>query len=50
MALRAANRACMLEVGRVARSGAGAAAALLADDQLPVAYLGGRGEGKVPTA
>jgi len=48
MALRAANRAYVLEAGRVALSGAGAE--LLADDQLTMAYLGGRGEGKVPTA
>jgi len=48
MALRAANRAYVLEAGRVALSGAGAA--LLADDQLTMAYLGGRGEGKVETA
>jgi branched-chain amino acid transport system ATP-binding protein len=48
MALRAANRAYVLEAGRVALSGA--AAELLADDQLTMAYLGGRGEGKVPTA
>ena len=48
MALRAANRAYVLEAGRVALSGAGAA--LLEDDQLTMAYLGGRGEGKVPTA
>jgi branched-chain amino acid transport system ATP-binding protein len=47
MALRAANRAYVLEAGRVALSGAGAE--LLADDQLTMAYLGGRGEGKVPT-
>ena len=48
MALRAANRAYVLEAGRVALSGAGAE--LLADDELTMAYLGGRGEGKVPTA
>src|SRR6266540_2969074 len=48
MALRAANRAYVLEAGRVALSGAGAK--LLADDQLTMVYLGGRGEGKVPTA
>jgi branched-chain amino acid transport system ATP-binding protein len=48
MALRAANRAYVLEAGRVALSGAGAE--LLADDQLTMTYLGGRGEGKVPTA
>jgi len=39
MALRVANRAYVLEAGRVALSGAGAA--LLEDDQLKMAYLGG---------
>jgi branched-chain amino acid transport system ATP-binding protein len=39
MALRAANRAYVLEAGRVALSGTGAA--LLEDEQLRVAYLGG---------
>jgi len=39
MALRAADRAYVLETGRVVLSGAGAA--LLEDDQLRVAYLGG---------
>jgi branched-chain amino acid transport system ATP-binding protein len=39
MALRAANRAYVLEAGRVALSGTGAA--LLEDDQLKAAYLGG---------
>jgi branched-chain amino acid transport system ATP-binding protein len=38
MALRAANRAYVLEAGRVALSGTGAA--LLEDDQLKIAYLG----------
>ena len=44
MALRAANRAYVLEAGRVALSGAGAA--LLEDEHLTRAYLGGRGEEK----
>ena len=39
MALRAADRAYVLEAGRVALAGTGAA--LLEDDQLKVAYLGG---------
>jgi branched-chain amino acid transport system ATP-binding protein len=39
MALRAADRAYVLETGRVVLSGAGAA--LLEDDQLKAAYLGG---------
>ena len=39
MALRAANRAYVLEAGRVVLAGTGAA--LLEDDQLKVAYLGG---------
>jgi branched-chain amino acid transport system ATP-binding protein len=39
MALRAANRAYVLEAGRVVMAGAGAA--LLEDEQLKIAYLGG---------
>jgi branched-chain amino acid transport system ATP-binding protein len=39
LALRFADRAYVLEVGRVALSGA--SADLLADDQLKAAYLGG---------